>query len=559
MDIKHIFQLAAGIGLFLFAGFLMETALANLSGRNFKLFLQRTTKNRVAAVGGGAVITGLLQSSSIVSLMVLAFVGAGVFAVENGLAVILGVNLGATLDSWLVATLGFKFPIEVVVYPLIFAGGLLLSFFGSNRKLVNFVNFAMGFSLLFIGLSFMKSAMEVQVRSIDLLQYSGLSLFFFLLAGFAITILVQSSSVTMALTLSALHADAIGFATAAALVLGSESGTTIKLFLGAIGWNALKKRLALANLLFNLFLTIIAFTLLHPLLFLITSVFHIKDPLIGLVLFSSLINLIPILFFLPFLGRFSQFLERFYKQTNLRATAFICDATVNEPDTALDLFRKETHFFIHNSMLFNRALFNIDSRALNGHLPEFKLANKQLNFGNLSISGKYELLKEQQGELQLFYLDLRKTVDSEQQAQLNQLIAAVRSSMHAIKSAKDIYSNISNFRNSSKDVKFDFFMRHRDETAKLYTQLDELLARNRSDVRKLKAIYAEVENNYDAALNHFYTKVEPDLLEDKDIATAINFNRELFTSNKALLMAVKDLLLEEKQAEEFNGIAGYRI
>ena len=103
-----IFKLAAGVGLFLFAMYLLEESLKNLSGRNFKLFLQRTTKNRVGAVAGGAVVTGVLQSSSMVSLMVLAFVGAGVFTMKNAMAIILGANLGTTLDSWLVATLGFK-------------------------------------------------------------------------------------------------------------------------------------------------------------------------------------------------------------------------------------------------------------------------------------------------------------------------------------------------------------------------------------------------------------------------------------------------------------------
>src|ERR1035437_9251848 len=89
-----IFKLSAGVGLFLFAMYLLEESLKNLSGRNFKLFLQRITKNRIGAVTGGAIVTGVLQSSSMVSLMVLAFVGAGVFTMNNAMAIILGANLG---------------------------------------------------------------------------------------------------------------------------------------------------------------------------------------------------------------------------------------------------------------------------------------------------------------------------------------------------------------------------------------------------------------------------------------------------------------------------------
>src|SRR5687768_11616331 len=126
MDIFiQVLKLFAGIGLFLFAMYLLEESLKNLSGRKFKLFLQRTTKNRIGAVAGGAVVTGVLQSSSMVSLMVLAFVGAGVFTLKSALAIILGANLGTTLDSWLVATLGFSNNVEVIAYPVVFLGGLL--------------------------------------------------------------------------------------------------------------------------------------------------------------------------------------------------------------------------------------------------------------------------------------------------------------------------------------------------------------------------------------------------------------------------------------------------
>ena len=235
MDILNlIFKLVAGVGLFLFAMYLLEESLKNLSGRNFKLFLQRTTKNRVGAVAGGAVVTGVLQSSSMVSLMVLAFVGAGVFTMKNAMAIILGANLGTTLDSWLVATLGFKVDIEVAAYPVVFIGGMLLILF-SNRKKIKYISyFLFGFGLLFIGIAFMKTAMEEQVKNFDFSQYAEMPLLVFLFIGFIITSLVQSSSVTMALTLSALHAGAIGFAPAAAIVLGSETGTTIKILIGSI-------------------------------------------------------------------------------------------------------------------------------------------------------------------------------------------------------------------------------------------------------------------------------------------------------------------------------------
>ena len=553
-----IFKLAAGVGLFLFAMYLLEESLKNLSGRNFKLFLQRTTKNRVGAVAGGAVVTGVLQSSSMVSLMVLAFVGAGVFTMKNAMAIILGANLGTTLDSWLVATLGFKVDIEVAAYPVIFIGGMLLILF-SNRKKIKYISyFLFGFGLLFIGLAFMKTAMEEQVKTFDFSQYAEMPLLVFLFIGFLITSLVQSSSVTMALTLSALHAGAIGFAPAAAIVLGSETGTTIKILVGSLGGIAAKKRAALGNFFFNVFLTVFAFVLLKPILLLITDILKIKDPLIGLVTFSTLINLVSISIFLPFLNPFAKLLERFFKDTDASAAAFIGHADIKEPETALDLFRRETEYFIHNSILFNLALFDIDIKLLCEH-PDFKSINEKRKFFSKSQEEKYEFLKELQGELQAFYLSLRTKVQDERYAQLNQLISSVRSCMHSVKSMKDVAGNISNLSRSSKDIKFNFFTHHKKGTEDLYQQLNTLMEqKTKTNFDMLKIIFTGIQDNYSSSLNNFYKDAQNAPIEDLDITTALNFNRELFTSNKAMLMAVKDFLLEEKEADDFNEIPVYK-
>jgi len=557
-NLNSIFKLAAGIGLFLFAMYLIEEALKNLSGRTFKLFLQRVTKNNIGAVAGGTIVTAILQSSSMVSFMVLAFVGAGVFTMKNAMAIILGANLGTTLASWLVATLGFKTNIEIIAFPVVCVGGFLLILFGNRKKIKYLSYFLLGFGLLFIGLSFMKTAMEAQVEHFDISEYAAMPKIIFLLLGFVITMVVQSSSVTMALTLSALNAGVVDFPTAAAIVLGSETGTTIKIVLGAIGGNSSKKRVALGNILFNIILTIIAFILLKPILLLITDVFNIKDSLIGLVTFSSLINLLAILIFLPTLDLYAKFLERFFKDSDGSTAAFIGHASINEPETALDLFRRETKYFIHNSMLFNLELFKINTTSLEKN-TDYKDINEKRNFFSKTEEEKYEFLKQLQGELQAFYLALRTKLEGEKQAELNQLISAVRSSMHSVKSVKDIGTNITNLRHSSKEIKYNFFIHHRKETENLYLQLNAYLSEDKkASFEELQTIFDSIQNNYSTALNDFYAEAQQAPIENLDITTIINFNRELFTSNKAMLMAVKEIVLDEKQAEFFNEIPKYK-
>ena len=547
----QLFQLLAGAGLFLFAMYLIEDSLKNLSGRKFKLFLQRMTKNSLSAVLGGTVVTGILQSSSMVSLMVLAFVGAGVFTLKNAFAVILGANLGTTLDSWLVATLGFKTNIEVIAYPAVFIGGLLLITFSKREKIKYLSYFLLGFGLLFISLTYMKSAMTSDIEAINFATYAKMPLVFFLLVGFLITLIVQSSSVTMALTLTALHVDAIDLPNAAAIVLGSETGTTIKLLLSGIGGTADKKRVVLGNLLFNIFLTVFAFIFIRKILFLITDVFEVTDPLLRLVTFSSLINLFSVLIFLPFLPVYSTFLMRFFTKVDASIAAFIGNAIVNEPQTAIDLLRRESHYFITNCMLFNLEVLTLPTAGI-ADVSEFKQINARKHYIEMPVEEKYSFLKVLQGEIQSFYLVLRAKLSAEQSSEINQLMAAVRQALYASKSMHDSKIDIDNLGRSSKDLKYEFLQSRKKETKELYEHLHAYISNAAEvDVKQLQAQYQQVELNFKQELSNFYKAPNASQLGSFDLTTVINFNRELFSSNKAIVLAMKELVLDEKAAAEF--------
>ncbi len=185
--------------------------------------------------------------------------------------------------------------------------------------------------------------------------------------------------------------------------------------------------------------------------------------------------------------------------------------------------------------------------------------NKKRDFYVKTQEEKYEFLKHLQGELQVFYSNLTPKVQGEQTIQINQLVSAVRSSMHSVKSIKDIQSNINNLSRSSKDIKFDFFVEHKKETEQLYQKLNGfMISKDTASYQKLESVFNEIEHNYTSALDNFYKSARGKPIEDLDFTTAINFNRELFTSNKAMLMAVKDFLLNEKDAEAFNELPVYR-
>ena len=554
----NILKLLGGVGLFLYAMYLIETAIKNLSGRTFKLFLQRFTKNKIKAIFGGAVVTGLLQSSSLVSLMVLSFVGAGVLNMKNALAVILGANLGTTLDSWIVATLGFKVDIDSFAFPAVAVAGLMLTLFSKNKKVKNIAYFLMGFGLLFIGISFMKLSVEAQVKEFDFAKFAGVSLIYFLVIGFVITTLIQSSSATIAITLSALSAGAVTFPAAAAMVIGSEIGT-IKLVLGSVSGNSAKKQVALGNFLFNIFTTLLAFIFLKQILALIINVFNVTDPLMGLVTFQSLINLFSIIVFFPLLNLFATFLEGRFKQTDNYATAFIKNVSAEESGIAADLLKKEVDYFIYNSMQFNLKLFEIEESVLTKN-EKFEIIIHDKKVTGKTIEEKYNYLKQLQGEIQSFYIKMAVDDGNENHSnESEQLIASVRSCMLATKCIHDIAPNINDLLQSSKNIKHDFFLETRNETKELYHQMSLVMNGKEENIfQSLQQLFNQVEKNFSKKLNEFYKAAKSVTLNELDITTIINFNRELFTSHKAMIMAIKDFSLDTRQAKEFNDIPEYK-
>lgn len=177
-------MLFAGIGIFLFGIYLMEESLKAISGRAFKDFIRRYTSNRFKALGTGTLATAVLQSSSAVILMVLAFVGAGIMQLSSAFGVILGSNLGTTFTSWIVASLGFKVDIESLSLPFIGIGGMSLIFLGRTSKIANYSKLMVGFGFLFLGLSYMKTSVEQVTQNFDLSAIADYPLLFFVLIGF---------------------------------------------------------------------------------------------------------------------------------------------------------------------------------------------------------------------------------------------------------------------------------------------------------------------------------------------------------------------------------------
>ncbi len=547
-----IWKLLAGVAIFLLGMFFLEEALAQLGGRSFKLFLKKHTSNRFKAILGGAVVTAVLQSSSVVNLMVLAFTGAGIIKMRQAIAVILGANLGTTVSSWIIATAGFQFNIESFALPVIAVGGVMMVFSDKESRWYHWSRFLFGFGFLFLGLGFIRTGMEEAVRGADLGALMQQPAILFILAGLVMTTLVQSSSATVAIVLSALHANAITLFAGMAVVLGSEVGTTIKLILASVKGIAVKKRVALGNFLINCVTVTLFGLLLVPINLFITETVGMKDPLLSLVFFQSLINLAGIAIFYPVLGNFGRFLEkRFTSDEN--ETLFIHKIKTSETELALTALEKETqHLLYHVSGL---ALSAFDKKLI---LHDALRFNRE--FESKSVIGKYDFIKQLHGDIHLFSIRLQGFVKSgEVSARIAQLIASSRNAMYAAKNIKDAWPDTEQLKKSSNDLKYEYYRRSGDRVAQVCGSAVSLLAGQAGpdDLAALTAIYRQAQAGYRHNLEEIYQQGRMQSLSEIEFSTIVNFNREIFTFEKSVVFALKDYLLTPEQANQFDELPGF--
>lgn len=261
--------LIGSLGLFLYGMKIMSEGLQKVAGDKMRSILSAMTSNRFTGVLTGVLITGLIQSSSATTVMVVSFVNAGLLSLAQSIGVIMGANVGTTVTAWIISLFGFKVDISTFAIPLIGLSIPLIFSEKSRRKSIG--EFLMGFAFLFMGLDYLKDSvpdLQSNPQILAFLQnYTSMgyaSLFIFLGIGTLLTIIVQSSSATVAITLIMCTKGWIPYDMAAAMILGENIGTTITANLAAIPANVSAKRAAIAHLLFNIFGVLWVMALFYP-------------------------------------------------------------------------------------------------------------------------------------------------------------------------------------------------------------------------------------------------------------------------------------------------------
>lgn len=320
------FQIVGSLGLFLFGIKLLSEGLQKSAGDKMKAILKLMTKNRFISIMTGLLITIIIQSSSATTVMVVSFVNAGLMGLTQAIGVILGANIGTTFTGWLVALLGFKVDItSLALVSIAFAAPMM---FSKKNRTRDAADVLLGFGVLFLGLNFMSHSIPDITGNIEVLEF--LATFnsdtlwmnmLCILLGTLVTIVVQSSSAAMAMVLTMAYNGWIGVTASAALILGSNIGTTITAYLASIGTSTTAKRAAWAHIFFNVVGSVIALILFHPLLRLVNfitpgDIYTLEGATLStqlplfLAMFHSAFNIMNTIIFFPFVRQYAHFIER---------------------------------------------------------------------------------------------------------------------------------------------------------------------------------------------------------------------------------------------------------
>ncbi|MDM9630051.1 Na/Pi cotransporter family protein [Robiginitalea aurantiaca] len=487
-----ILQLVGALGLFLFGMKAMSDALTKLAGDRMRSILAGLTSNRFFGVLTGFLITSVIQSSSATTLMVVSFANASLLTLTESLSVIMGANIGTTITAWLITLLGFKVSMSSIALPLV-GLGVGLTFF-KNKNWEYWGSFIVGFGLLFIGLEFLKENMPDIEKTPEVLSFlqrytqHGIgSVLLFLLVGTVLTVLIQSSSATMALTLLMAAKGWIPFEAAAAMVLGENIGTTITANIAAMVGNFRAKQTALAHLLFNVLGVLWMLAVFYPFL---QGVAWVTERLgsgspytdqaavpVGIALFHTFFNVANTFVMIWFINPMAKLVslivpEKVQPERPMEEPKFLSNEALNYPETALVALERETRY------LFEHAVFEIVAHALSLHRKDIlserkpkKVVHKSREDLQVDVRELYLIkVKRIYSEIIAFAVHAQSDLElSESQHQrISELKNANRKIVEIIRDSNELSRNVNHYLREPHQVMLNEYDGFRKKMVKVF-------------------------------------------------------------------------------------------
>jgi len=572
----NVLQLIGSLGVFLFGMKVMSDALLKLAGNKMRSILATMTSNKFLGITTGFLITAIIQSSSATTLMVVSFSNAGLLTLLESITVIMGANIGTTITAWLITLLGFKISMSTLALPLVGFGFVFT--LTKKEQTNNIGSFIIGFALLFIGLQFLKEAMPDIKSNPEILEFLSnytdlgyLSIFIFLLIGTFLTVIIQSSSATMALTLIMTAQGWLSFDLAAAMVLGENIGTTITANLAAMVANYKAKRAARAHLIFNVLGVLWMLILFYPFVKFVTLLSEYmgaESPYasaaaipVAISLFHTTFNISNTFLLVWFVKPISKWVEKMVPETSIKEKEidepkFLVKEVLAYPETAVFALMNETNY------LFKNAVFQIVAHALSIHRDAIISTEKIKKIVNNSkIDFKTDIRELYVTKVKTIYgviinyatkTQSNLSLNIEQNNQISQIKIANRKMVEIIKDVGELSKNVTLYLNSDNKHIQSEYNRLRKKVANVLRLIHLLRTEedNTSYYKELLSIRHKAKEKIHKSNIRIDTLIRNDLIT-VDMASSlvndhdnVNDMVEKLITVSELLYAKKDTLLE---------------
>ncbi|MCK4709391.1 MAG: Na/Pi cotransporter family protein [Gammaproteobacteria bacterium] len=562
--------LLGSLGLFLYGMKVMSDALMELAGDRMRNILATATSNRFFAVSTGFTITAIIQSSSATTLMVVSFANASLLSLTESIGVIMGANIGTTVTAWLISLLGFKVNMASLAIPLVGAGFLLS--FSQQKNIKHWGYFIIGFAILFIGLEYLKNSVPDLKSSPEALAFLGeytskgfLSVVLFMLIGTVLTVVIQSSSATMAITIIMCFEGWIPFDMAAAMVLGENIGTTITANMAALVANYRAKRTAMAHFIFNIVGVVWVLVLFSPFLQMIdfavqkiegASPFEqaIAIP-VALSLFHTIFNVVNtslLIGFVPLIGKVVKRMvpEVVEKIAIIEQPHFLDSSSLNYPQTGLKAVLDES------LRLLEKTAYKVITHGLNVHRKEIEsdeelqsvikhIHNIELNVDTIY----YNKFKNIYSKIVAYATKLQGNfdLDEEKIIALRSILRADRLMVEIVKDIKPLHRNMNRYLQSENEYIRDEYNKLRKMVLKILrlsrkaksTQLEE------DHLQKCNELKAHVETR-DVLINGTVDRLIRENLISNEMATSLMNDSSIAIQIARNLIDVSTLLYTQR-------------
>ena len=569
--------IAAGVAIFLFGMLSLEAGFRAFTGGTLEKILKKVTDKPWKSLAFGMVSTSIMQSSSLVSVITISFLSAGLLGLYQGIGIIFGANIGTTTGAWLVAGFGLKVKISLYAMPMLVFGILLV--FQNSRVLKGIGYVLAGLGFLFLGIHYMKEGFEAFKDTLDLAQFSVVGirgLLLYTLLGIAATVIMQSSHATLVLTITALAAGQVSYENALALAIGANVGTTITAIIGSLSSNEQGKRLAGAHLVFNLVTGLVAIIFLSPILFLVdwsSALLGIAgdDYSLKLAMFHTIFNLLGVLIVLPFMAKLVTLLEKAIPAlTKPRSKPRYLDASTSHyPDTATEAVRNETlHMWDNTVKLIAHGVHLPREQILEPECDLNQLVKRVPVNENFDFDNYYELkIKGIYSEIIAYISRTTFGWELEQSGRIHWLRRACQNMVDALKDVKHLQKNLIKYSSSDNVIIRNQYNSLRVQVAQLVRELELLRHAQADDIPSLMIDQLKLDSDkrytdMNSSINELIRLKQISAIAAtslmNDQAYVYNLSRKLVETgqtlfvihNKELTAAERSLRLDETELKE---------